>query len=329
MSYVPDLTVDELATWIEKNQHKFVFLVYHGGGGGEHICNYLSQQPNLFYKTLDDKGINKVDDGNRSRYENGSALARSIQTPLLFLEMANEDQLNGIVGFDPKERNSITFKQLAELILKYDLIDKNATITEEPGLDSIHGWHRPPTKKDLDEIDQQDLPMLFRSHNCINYHHLFKDSRIIFQYSRNYQEYIRVLGMLKHQIVLTTSHGLNETLVASVPKEELTQTVINSIVYASWQEDIYGHHLNDKIWLLEYNSHFLDYIRYLNYNIRFVTFEECFTGDWVTKEFGIDSIAFNNAMIQWDKNNTKFIKGLNTPPLLFRCPNQELYNDTD
>ena len=45
------LTIDQLATWIEKNQHKFVFLVYHGGGGGEHICNYLSQQPNLFYKT--------------------------------------------------------------------------------------------------------------------------------------------------------------------------------------------------------------------------------------------------------------------------------------
>jgi len=309
------LTIDQLATWIEKNQHKFVFLVYHGGGGGEHICNYLSQQPNLFYKTLDDDDINTVKYGiNKSEYNNGSALARSIQSPLLFLEM--NEMPNEFLSVR-RERNSITFKQLAEFILTYD----NVGSDEE---------HRPPTKKDLNEFDQQDLPMLFRSHTCVRYHHLFKYSKIIFQHSRKYQEYIRVLGMLKHHEDLTASHTLNKTIMASVPKEELTQTVINSIVYSGWQEDIYGQlDQPDDSWLLEWNRSFLDYIRYRNYNILFITFEECFTGDWVNKEFGINSTDFNNAMILWDKNNTKFIKSLNTPPLLLSLPNQELYNDTN
>ena len=37
------LTIDELATLLERNKHKFIFYSYFGGMGGEFILNYLTE----------------------------------------------------------------------------------------------------------------------------------------------------------------------------------------------------------------------------------------------------------------------------------------------
>ena len=36
------LTIEELATLLERNKHKFIFYSYFGGMGGEFILNYLT-----------------------------------------------------------------------------------------------------------------------------------------------------------------------------------------------------------------------------------------------------------------------------------------------
>ena len=43
------MTKDKFIKFIKDNRHKFVFISYRGGMGGEAICNYLTQKTDYFY----------------------------------------------------------------------------------------------------------------------------------------------------------------------------------------------------------------------------------------------------------------------------------------
>lgn len=38
------MTVNELADWFRVNEHKFIFYLYSGGSGGEYVCSILAEQ---------------------------------------------------------------------------------------------------------------------------------------------------------------------------------------------------------------------------------------------------------------------------------------------
>ncbi len=45
------MTKDKFLKWCEDNAHKFVVISYQGGAGGEGLCNYLTQDTDLFYNS--------------------------------------------------------------------------------------------------------------------------------------------------------------------------------------------------------------------------------------------------------------------------------------
>ena len=43
------MTKDKFINFIKDNRHKFVFISYRGGMGGETMCNHLAQESDYFY----------------------------------------------------------------------------------------------------------------------------------------------------------------------------------------------------------------------------------------------------------------------------------------
>ena len=144
----------------------------------------------------------------------------------------------------------------------------------------------------LEDFNNQDKKYLIRIHRILPYIKLFNKSKI----------YVVKAGKW---------HGYTSILA----KTKLGRNLID--ILACTLDDI-----NHNISYIK--SHHQDWVDH--FNITLISFDDIFTGKWVSKEFKLDKKKFNKAMIKWDKQNTKYLKqkGIQIPKNIKRL-NQGLY----
>ena len=289
-------TVKMIATWLESNQHRFIFFIYNTGAGGEFIHSYLGKQPDvLFYR----------------HYEKSNA-------PIHY----------------PTNRTTMFIPNISKGIQEYLRIqsDIDTHTFESIAEDLIKITAHPITIADITAFEKLPGRIMLLAHETSHWMTLFRKSKIIFYSGGEYDNYIEILGTLK---CLDDGDGpWAKFKKYNPPSSNLRQDLINAIIYDGWQREVKNVYSEEVVvqedWLVRGNRHFLDANKRLkNYNIRFVDFCDSFNGTWINDEFGIDSNEFNKAMIEWDKDNTTFLRtycsGI-VPKFIGKQPNRYLYN---
>ncbi len=161
-------------------------------------------------------------------------------------------------------------------------------------------------------------------------HQLFKNNSI--EDSISYAEPI-----LNDDTVPLYQYTIQVMLNPSIFDIDITTLTINELNQLVWQLVVYsplstiGNYfliafpnccadISERV-LLEYTNENID-----EYNINLVSFEDVFLGNWASIEFKLDKQEFNNAMIEWDKRNTKYLNKIGVKPKRgIKRFNQELY----
>ena len=348
----------QLATWLENNQHKFIFYSYAGGTGGEFVCSYLADNLDLYNNTASEFNTpykkREIDDLWDSKTTN----RYNFLDPLLYNSLANgfrkgEDLVQDI---EP-DTSGESFDDLAKMILTY---------IKREGYETLDS-------KLLEDFNNQDKKYLIRLHRILPYMKLFNKSKVYVVKADKWHQYTSLLVEVKSLLapVYTLSDKMNAlrdahrnyksnstidehvTYLQPILNEEdiplydyTLQVMLNPSVFdidisslnikelqkMLWQLVVYRH-LSDKYRIdihemLSYlKTYHMDWIE--EYNINLVTFEDVFLGTWANTEFDLNKQDFYNSMVRWDQRNSLYLKRLGVKPKRgIRRPNQVLYNDS-
>jgi hypothetical protein len=172
------LTIDELATLLERNKHKFIFYSYFGGMGGEFILNYLSDNvPNIIKqkdaKLMEDFYMMGWDGGTNKHYFADTVFCH------YFLYAGMKSESSGITG-------ATNFTELAEKILT--------------GLKTDCYGYPEHDFNTLTELDKhEDMRYLVKVHNLYDELTLFKDSKMIRTNPGEWKKHCGMLCLAKNE----------------------------------------------------------------------------------------------------------------------------------
>jgi len=195
--------------FIKKNSHKFVFYSYHGGGGGEFICNYLTEKTDYFYNkqinvntyikpgenrstfndvlfggaftNLAQKGISSLNyDGQGHKFWKYSIISR--WNPLYNIDFINKHIINTdghVVEID----DEIYYNDIIEKLFNYN--------RDVPGIDD-------EIKHVCKEFTNQNKPYLIKTHGISKDFMYFKDSKFIeLTIDKKWERYCDLLHTIK------------------------------------------------------------------------------------------------------------------------------------
>jgi hypothetical protein len=331
------LTIDELATLLERNKHKFIFYSYFGGMGGEFILNYLTDNvPNIIKqkdaKLMEDFYMLGWDGGTNKHYFADTIFCH------YFLYAGMKSESSGITG-------ASNFTELAEKILT--------------GLKTDCYGYPEHDFNTLIELDKhEDMRYLVKVHNLYDELTLFKDSKMIRTNPGEWQKHcgmvclaknetlhvyskedkIKRISILSHlskgddpfleeinhkEVKKDAPHNSIETVNNYLSKiiEDDNIPLYNNTISMALQPDNYGldmaripaEDINNKETL--HKLYFSDFMNEdsdnsfdtatISYNVRVsdYDFNDIGNGKLVKDEFGLDVEKFRDAFDDWyDKN---------------------------
>jgi hypothetical protein len=352
------MDINQLATWLESNQHKFIFYCYTGGSGGEFICNYLINHVDLFNKTANEYKNSYTQTESMDKFDNHSSVNNrsNFLDPLLYDSLSNSFQTSKeLIQDDTPDHDSIdTFTTLAGMILTY--------IERE-------GWKLDESL--LQAFANQDKKYLIRIHRMYPFMKLFNKSKNYVIRTDKWHQYTSLLveckcllapyftvsekiNALRLEHRLHNDHDIEKSisyiepilnddtiplyqytievmLNPSIFDIDITALTVTELQKMLWQLVVYRH-LADK-----YREDIQENIAYIKtyypdwleeFNINLVSFEDVFLGNWVNKEFNLNKEDFYNSMVRWDQRNTIYLDKIDVKPKRgIKRLNQELYND--
>jgi len=172
----------KLATWLENNQHKFIFYTYWGGTGGEYVCNYLTEHLDLYNTkalTFDNVYNNSED---LDKFNSAVTNRYNFTDPLLCDSLANEFQTSEEEELNktPFDLKTDTWLELATLITRY--ADRDGKVLD---------------KDILEDFNNQDKKYLIRIHRILPYMELFNKSKIYLVKAGKWHGYTSLLAKTK------------------------------------------------------------------------------------------------------------------------------------
>jgi hypothetical protein len=333
------LTIDELATLLERNKHKFIFYSYFGGMGGEFILNYLTDNvPSIIEqkdaKLMEDFYMLGWDGGTNKHYFADTIFCH------YFLYTGMKSESLGITG-------ASNFTELAEKILT--------------GLKTDCYGYPEHDFNTLIELDKhEDMRYLVKVHNLYDELTLFKDSKMIRTNPGEWQthcgmlclaknetlhvyskeEKIKRISILSHlskgddpfleeinhkEVKKDATHNSIETVKKYLSKiiEDDNIPLYNNTISMALQPDNYGLDMSsvsaEKINTKEmlHKLYFSDFINedtdttfdippdipYNELRVSEYDFNDIGNGKWIENEFGLDVKKFRDAFDDWyDKN---------------------------
>ena len=165
----------ELSLWLEDNKNKFIFYGYHGGMGGEFICNYISNKLDLYLQDDNSKYWEKHDRisgrppiPSVNRYANIDPLFNGY----FMSQFRNDMNYNGDTTFDRFAENIILYHDEIEVELSREI---------------------------LMEFSSSDKIYIVHFHNIAEEMSLF-DRKVIFTVAPNWDRYCSVLHIVKNKL---------------------------------------------------------------------------------------------------------------------------------
>jgi len=340
------LTIEELATLLERNKHKFIFYSYFGGMGGEFILNYLTDNvPNIIKqkdaKLMEDFYMMGWDGGTNKFYFADTIFCH------YFLYAGMKSESSGITG-------ASNFTELAEKILT--------------GLKTDCYGYPEHDFNTLIELDKhKDMRYLVKVHNIYDELTLFKDSKMIRTNPGEWQKHCGMLCLAKNEtlhvyskedkkirikILSFLSKGddpfLEEINYKEVRKDAVHNSIetvnkylskiieddniplYNNTISMALQPDNYALDMSTipaeeintkemirKLYFSDYTDDNSDTsfstppdIPYNELRVSEYDFNDIGNGIWIKEEFGIDIKKFRDAFDDWYDENIKLLNDL-------------------
>tara|TARA_B110001454_G_scaffold218405_1_gene246269 strand:+ start:1007 stop:2113 length:1107 start_codon:yes stop_codon:yes gene_type:complete len=192
------MEVNQLATWLENNKHKFIFYSYPGGTGGEFVCDYISKHldlynakaltfDNAYTRSESENAASGAKGGNKFKTFNTSVTNRyNFLDPLLYDAFTNGFRTGEevILGVNPMIGDSTlvpneedTFTIIARKIIEYINSEGYNTLDESM----------------LEDFNNQDKKYLIRFHRMLPYMKLFNTSKIYVIKADKWNAYVSLL----------------------------------------------------------------------------------------------------------------------------------------
>ena len=345
---VKSLSVIELATLLERNKHKFIFLSYYGGMGGEFIMNFISdnspsiinqKDATLMTKTQWPDIIN-IKDNNKFYFPD------TIFCHYFLVE--------GLINVNLETyKNATTFNELAEKIMS-EAVDGAG----EPG----HLGYEGHDFNALLELDKyEDMRYLVKVHHIYDELKLFKDSKIIRLVPNNWKTHCALVCKAKNETLHMYSKEDKKKMISYLIRENDKFEAVHE-----QHSKMKDHARTSEEQLLEYFSDIIenDNIPLYEHVIRMATFPRNFdldlsktsaselnslktivntymsefldddyddgstnppitdiefteyefnelaNGRWITKEFGLDAKEFKAEFTDWYRKNIELLNSL-------------------
>lgn len=341
------LSIPELATLLERNKHKFIFLSYHGGMGGEFIMNYISDNSPSIIKQEDATLMAKTQWGdNNIKDSNKFYFPDTIFCHYFLVEGHANVNLESY-------KTATTFNELAEKIMS-EAVDGAGT----PGHLGYEG-HDFNTLLELDK--HEDMRYLIKVHHIYDELKLFKNSKIIRLVPNNWKTHCSLVCKAKNETMYLSfkedkirmianivrgndkmvsrhdQHSTNRDHAKTSVKQMLEyfsdiiendniplyENIINMALFpGNFDLDISktsASELNSLETLVNtYMSEYLDddydesSASPLITDIEFTEYEfnDLANGRWITKEFGLDAKEFKGEFTNWYFKNIELLNSL-------------------